>query len=194
MAEEILGKKISDLPEKTEPVDTDVYVFGDAGTNVLKKAKWSNMLSKIVSKLAANNLTTTIAGYFLDARQGKALKDSIDELNTNTKYETTLTTVDTAKLSCNVAIVKVGHMVYGSISISTKTSGSLSAWEMHEIVSAANGILAQYRPAKEERVFMSQQNGAGEVRIRANGSIAYRPWITMNAQFAAGGQFAYLSN
>lgn len=83
MADQILGKKIADLTEKTDPVDTDVYVFGDAGTNVLKKTKWRKMLDAIAARLTANNLTTTVAGYFLDARQGKALKDSVDELNAN---------------------------------------------------------------------------------------------------------------
>lgn len=82
MAEEITTKKVENLSENTEPADTDVYLFGSGGTNAIKKIKWSNILAKLKSILFANNLTTTQAGYGLDARQGKALKDEIDKINT----------------------------------------------------------------------------------------------------------------
>ena len=82
MADEITTKKVENLSENTEPADTDVYLFGASGTNVIKKIKWSNILSKLKSILFANNLTTTQEGYGLDARQGKALKDEIDKINT----------------------------------------------------------------------------------------------------------------
>lgn len=86
MADEITTKKVENLSENTEPADTDVYLFGASGTNVIKKIKWSNILAKLKSILFANNLTTTQEGYGLDARQGKALKDEIDQLNTNMRY------------------------------------------------------------------------------------------------------------
>lgn len=82
MAEEITTKKVENLSENTEPADTDVYLFGSGGTNAIKKIKWSNILAKLKSILFANNLTTTQEGYGLDARQGKALKDEIDKINT----------------------------------------------------------------------------------------------------------------
>ena len=82
MADEITTKKVENLSENTEPADTDVYLFGASGTNVIKKIKWSNILAKLKSILFANNLTTTQEGYGLDARQGKALKDEIDKINT----------------------------------------------------------------------------------------------------------------
>ena len=82
MADEITTKKVENLSENTEPADTDVYLFGASGTNVIKKIKWSNILTKLKSILFANNLTTTQEGYGLDARQGKTLKDEIDQLNT----------------------------------------------------------------------------------------------------------------
>lgn len=83
MADEITTKKVENLSENTEPADTDVYLFGASGTNVIKKIKWSNILTKLRNLLFANNCTTTQAGYGLDARQGKALQDQVNELNTN---------------------------------------------------------------------------------------------------------------
>lgn len=82
MADEITTKKVENLSENTEPADTDVYLFGASGTNVIKKIKWSNILTKLRNLLFANNCTTTQVGYGLDARQGKALKDEIDQINT----------------------------------------------------------------------------------------------------------------
>lgn len=82
MADEITTKKVENLSENTEPADTDVYLFGASGTNVIKKIKWSNILTKLRNLLFANNCTTTQEGYGLDARQGKALKDEIDQINT----------------------------------------------------------------------------------------------------------------
>lgn len=89
MAEEITTKKVENLSENTEPADEDVFLFGSGGTNAIKKIKWSNILTKLRNLLFANNCTTTQAGYGLDARQGKALQDQIDELNTkiNSKIE-----------------------------------------------------------------------------------------------------------
>lgn len=83
MAEEITTKKVANLSENTEPADTDVYLFGASGTNVIKKIKWSNILTKLRNLLFANNCTTTQAGYGLDARQGKVLQDQVNNLNTN---------------------------------------------------------------------------------------------------------------
>lgn len=44
---------------------------------------WDAIKTKITGNLFANNLTTNAAGWALDARQGKALKDSVDQLNTD---------------------------------------------------------------------------------------------------------------
>ena len=77
---------VESMGESTEPADDDAYLFGAGGTNVIKKIKWGNILAKLKSILFANNLTTTQEGYGLDARQGKALKDEIDQINTNMRY------------------------------------------------------------------------------------------------------------
>ena len=82
MADTISTKRITDLPEDTDVNDNDLFMAGSNGTASLRKKKWSTLLAKIKSKLLANNLTTTTAGYALDARQGKALKDQVDQLNT----------------------------------------------------------------------------------------------------------------
>lgn len=83
MPDTITTKRITDLPEDTDVNDNDLFMAGSNGTASLRKKKWSTLLAKIKSKLLANNLTTTAAGYALDARQGKALKDQVDQLNTN---------------------------------------------------------------------------------------------------------------
>lgn len=84
MADTVTIKKITDLPENTDANDADLFMQGVNGTASLRKIKWSTILAKIKSKLLANNLTTTQEGYALDARQGKALSDQINALNTKT--------------------------------------------------------------------------------------------------------------
>ena len=85
MADTISTKRITDLPEDTGVNDNDLFMAGSNGTASLRKKKWSTLLAKIKSVLLANNLTTTTAGFALDARQGKALKDQLDQQNTNMK-------------------------------------------------------------------------------------------------------------
>lgn len=86
MADTVTIKKITDLPENTDANDADLFMQGVNGTASLRKIKWSTILAKIKSKLLANNLTTTQEGYALDARQGKALSDQINTLNTKITY------------------------------------------------------------------------------------------------------------
>lgn len=82
MADTVLTKKITDLPEGTEINDEDLVMTGVNGTASLRKNKWSKFVEKLRNVLFANNLTTTQAGYGLDARQGKVLQDQVNELNT----------------------------------------------------------------------------------------------------------------
>lgn len=87
MADTLTTKKVTELTENTAMSDEDLFMVGSAGTASLRKLKWSNIWNTIktaiLGKLAANNLTTTAAGYLLDARQGKALDDKISKLNTD---------------------------------------------------------------------------------------------------------------
>lgn len=87
MADTVTIKKITDLPENTDANDADLFMQGVNGTASLRKIKWSTILAKIKSKLLANNLTTTQEGYALDARQGKALSDQINALNTKRTWQ-----------------------------------------------------------------------------------------------------------
>ena len=50
--EMITTKTVVELDEKTAPVDTDLFMAGDAGTAALKKFKWSSLLSAIKTKMA----------------------------------------------------------------------------------------------------------------------------------------------
>lgn len=89
MADTLTTKKVTELTENTAMSDEDLFMVGSAGTASLRKLKWSNIWNTIktaiLGKLVANNLTTTAAGYLLDARQGKALDDKISKLNTDLK-------------------------------------------------------------------------------------------------------------
>lgn len=69
----------------TEPsTQFPVPAIGDIGSVLFGKiSKWfSDMTALVATKLnvanVINNLTTTASGYALDARQGKALKDTLD--------------------------------------------------------------------------------------------------------------------
>ena len=87
MADTLTTKKVTELTENTAMSDEDLFMVGSAGTASLRRLKWSNIWNTIktaiLGKLVANNLTTTAAGYLLDARQGKALDDKISKLNTD---------------------------------------------------------------------------------------------------------------
>lgn len=71
----------------TEPsTQFPVPAIEDVGSTLFGKiSKWcSDMAALVATKLNAsnvvNNLTTTVSGYALDARQGKALGDSVTQL------------------------------------------------------------------------------------------------------------------
>ena len=61
-------------------------------TNGVKPIK-DALASKLNTSSVINNLLTTVAGYALDARQGKVLDDKITALNGKLGYTTNVTTV-----------------------------------------------------------------------------------------------------
>lgn len=78
------------LSSMTEPsVQFPIPSIGDTGKVIFGKiTKWfSDMTNLVATKLnianVVNNLTTTTSGYALDARQGKALNDSVNSLSSN---------------------------------------------------------------------------------------------------------------
>lgn len=78
---------IKDAEAKTTPVDADTMPISDsAASGATKKITWANIKAGLKTYFdtlyvaltnVANNLTTTAAGYVLDARQGKELSDLI---------------------------------------------------------------------------------------------------------------------
>lgn len=78
---------IKDAEAKTTPVDADTMPISDsAASGATKKITWANIKAGLKTYFdtlyvaltnVANNLTTTAAGYVLDARQGKELGDLI---------------------------------------------------------------------------------------------------------------------
>lgn len=130
MADTVLTKKITDLPEGAEINDEDLVMTGVNGTASLRKNKWSKFVEKLRNVLFANNLTTTQAGYGLDARQGKALKDEIDKINTN-KIDVDYFTVSTTGGKINTTngggntlldVKKDGYKALGVVSFSISSS------------------------------------------------------------------------
>lgn len=127
MADTIKTKRITDLPEDTDVNDNDLFMAGSNGTASLRKKKWSTLLAKIKSKLLANNLTTTAEGYALDARQGKALKDQVDQLNTKIGWEAE-NAVFASGWTGTISCVTFGfgiRIIYGHIK---RTSSAAIAW------------------------------------------------------------------
>lgn len=86
MADTVLTKKITDLPEGTEINDADLIMTGVNGTASLRKNKWSKFVEKLRSILFVDSCASTETGYGLTAKQGKLLQDQVNELNTNMRY------------------------------------------------------------------------------------------------------------
>ena len=147
MAEEITTKKVENLSENTEPADTDTYLFGASGTNVIKKIKWSNILAKLKSILFANNLTTTQEGYGLDARQGKALKDEIDQLNTNIRYlkkfEYSPITLQANVTKSIALMMEVDSRLFGKMDSEEKENLKAELDELEKIVKSFQKLLTR---------------------------------------------------
>ena len=74
--EMITTKTVVDLAEKTSPVDTDLFMAGDAGSAALKKFKWSNLLAAIKTKIAAWTFETLNTS-------NKTIVGAVNELNNN---------------------------------------------------------------------------------------------------------------
>lgn len=95
-----------------------------------KIKKWFSDLGAAAFQAVANNLTTTTEGSVLDARQGKALSDQINVLNTKTSYDlsgdSTITGVSCGK---NRTVIFNGFNV---------TSNSPNSFELGEIFSPEN--------------------------------------------------------
>lgn len=112
-------------------------------TNLLNRF-WVNGVKPIQTAVAkkldtakiANNRTTTASGYALDARQGKALQDAIDELNSNiaqaTAYEQTTLKIPYSNNS--ITLVKLGRLVIASGNVQFSSSASLSYTKVNEVV------------------------------------------------------------
>lgn len=79
----------------------------------------------------ANNLTTTASGSVLDARQGKALKDAIDEVDAKIFVPTATTSNLSDKSIANNTIVNLGsvtlnkglYLMYGTATFAANSTG-----------------------------------------------------------------------
>lgn len=88
------------------PLDKNGFIFAvstlwgkitdafDGLAKVAKSGNYIDLTNKPTIPSGANNLTTTEAGKYLDATQGKVLDDKISELNRKSVYGTPLQTND----------------------------------------------------------------------------------------------------
>lgn len=84
-----------------------------------KIMKWFADLGTAAFQSVANNLTTTVAGSLLDARQGKILNDKYNQLNSELNERTTgkLMELDVTNVKANgvdVEFYRTGGMVHGN--------------------------------------------------------------------------------
>ena len=129
-----------------------------------------------ISGHLANNLTTSVSGYALDARKGKALNDL---LATDSSAEVA---VSTNKITANIAkAMKIGNIVVVSISASVTSAINTG--------SALLTVPSGYRPSASQRpVFAYLNNGSSEryrpdyFAINSSGQIS-QSW---SASWAAG--------
>ncbi|HIR12811.1 MAG TPA: hypothetical protein IAB31_02670 [Candidatus Choladousia intestinavium] len=174
MADTISTKRITDLPEDTGVNDNDLFMAGSNGTASLRKKKWSTLLAKIKSVLLANNRTTTVPGYALDARQGKELQDEIDQLNTKTDYLISLNSY----VQGNITAKKCGNVVYINGMVYFNNSYNTYEWK-----SIASGF-----PVPDEFIYVGNQ--FGYMRINTSGVLEIYPPVTGNVQIPF--NFTYL--
>lgn len=102
----------------TEPsTEFPVPAVGDNGSTLFGKiSKWfSDMSALVATKLnasnVANNLVTTVSGYALDARQGKALNDTFKSVDMFNKLTVTATT--SANGNINLTQLNADKIVVG---------------------------------------------------------------------------------
>lgn len=79
-------KRVTDLQEKTEVLDEDLFAVGNNGTPSLRKTKWSTIWNKVVEKfrttLLVQNATTADTTRAASAAVAKDLQDQITQQNT----------------------------------------------------------------------------------------------------------------
>lgn len=77
------AESVSPILPETPLTRTNIADGDSLGTMLAKIKKWLSDLKAGAFAAIANNCTTTASGSVLDARQGKALKETIDTVNTS---------------------------------------------------------------------------------------------------------------
>lgn len=142
----------------------------------------SSVFEKLDKSKVANNLTTNVAGYALDARQGKALQDQITSLNGSLKIEgnPNVTIVNGAGEVLNY---KCGNLSMISIEI---TPSKIT----HGLI-LATGI---YTPVRSFYLsFITIDGHAVPLVLNSNGELSiYYPNQTVESPKRIDGSFAYI--
>lgn len=137
--EMITTKTVTELDEKTTPVDADLFVAGDAGSALLKKFKWSSLLSDIKTKIAEwvfDTLTT----------KDKTLPGALNELNSKMDQN------NSGYFSLGDNGLKI---VWGTIDFESVPSGS------HSAITATFPVKFKAEP----KVFASMEGGLAMIPI-----------------------------
>lgn len=106
-------------------VGTIGITYGGTGATTAEAARTNLGLGTAATQEIANNLTTTEAGYALDARQGKVLWDEVGEINSNLGGITFYEDADGNKYAVGADSVpkKLGSCIY---KLGTISGGSLN--------------------------------------------------------------------
>lgn len=67
MADVIETKRISDLTENTEMVDTDLFLVGNAGTSTFRKVSWDTIVNAANANLKGNYVLKAVTDVDYDA-------------------------------------------------------------------------------------------------------------------------------
>ena len=117
-------KRVTDLQEKTEVLDEDLFAVGNNGTPSLRKTKWSTIWNKIVEKfrttLLVQNATTADTTRAASAAVAKNLQDQITELNTNKTISLSINDIASILSVTNLSACRNGGNVYVRIDVVTK--------------------------------------------------------------------------
>jgi hypothetical protein len=103
---------------------------------------WFNFLGITINETpVANNLTTTTAGYVLDARQGKVLMDAINSANTKVgKVESSVTTLQSSLSGTQTTLASTQTSLAEAKTTLTTLSSSVSALQSNATIT--KGTLA----------------------------------------------------
>ncbi len=144
MSETIQTKKITELTENTTLSDGDLLIMGDPETGKLKKTEYKVLKDdtnkdSIKYDDVVDNLLSDSDNLPLSAKQGKALKESVDQLNSNlvTANNALSGKQDKSKYSDECRVISVATTTETGIQIKHPSNVSLAL-----LIITSGGVVA----------------------------------------------------